>query len=366
MWLRNIVDGSEALALCTVHGLWLPGILLVIVLSFWETMYCLLYQFIWSKMQAEAQINKHVCNARSAYSGSEKCVAIVTGANSSIGYKTAKVLGHAGFTTILACRNLKHAQLAQQQLCESTGLDTFWVIELDLVSFMSVQQFVAEFHKTYTQLDVLTCNAGVVFGHYDMTYDGLEAQFGTNLVGHYVLVAQLLNTLKATQGAHIMVYSSVAVCMVCGLDYSQITNMWHFSHFVNYSTSKLALLMFANKLVWQLHDCNITINAFHLGLVATGLYCNVLVSILPGIHDFRQWLWLGQVDGTVTTMYLALAPELAGKTSGYYACEQPTVMHPNAQNMAAQDQLCTFTNVLVKTNTHVPNVLDSINVKEKL
>ncbi|KAJ1839953.1 hypothetical protein LPJ70_004857 [Coemansia sp. RSA 2708] len=163
-----------------------------------------------------------------------------------------------------------------------------------------------------------------------------------------------------------MVSLLVAACMVHRLNYSWITDVWCFSCFVNYLTGKLALLMFAKKLAWQLHNYDITVNVFHLGLVAMGLYHNVLVLMLPGIHDFQQWLWLGQVDGAVTTVYLVLAPELAGKTSGYYACEQPTVIHPNAQNMAAQDQLCTFTNVLVKTNTHVPNVLDSINVKEKL
>ncbi|KAJ2362127.1 hypothetical protein H4S01_004935, partial [Coemansia sp. RSA 2610] len=277
MWLRNIVDGGETLALRTVHALRLPGILLVIALSFWETVYCLLYRFVRSETQAEARINEHVRNARSAYSGSEKRVAIVTGANGGIGYETAKALGRAGFTTILACRNLKRAQLAQQQLRESTGLDTFRVIELDLASFMSVQRFAAEFRKTYTRLDVLVCNAGVAFGHYDTTYDGLEAQFGTNFVGHYVLVAQLLDTLKATQGARITVASSVAACMVHGLDYSRITDVWRFSRFVNYSTSKLALLVFANKLARQLRDCDVTVNAFHPGLVATGLYRNVLV-----------------------------------------------------------------------------------------
>ncbi|KAJ2367303.1 hypothetical protein H4S02_001809 [Coemansia sp. RSA 2611] len=329
-------------------------------------MYCLLYQFVHSKMQVEAQINKHMCNVHLVYSGSKKHMAIVMGTNSGIGYKMAKALGCTRSMMILACHNLKHAQLARQQLHKSTRLDTFQVMELDLASFMSVQQFVAEFCKMYTQLNVLVCNAGVAFGHYDMMYDGFKAQFSTNFVGHYMLVAQLLDTLKATQGVHITVALSVATCMVHRLSYSWITDMWCFSCFVNYSTSKLALLMFANKLAWQLHNYDISVNVFHPGLVAMGLYHNVLVPMLPGIHAFRQWLWLGQVDGAVTAVYLALAPELASKTSGYYACEQPAVMHTNAPNMAAQDQLCTFTNVLVKTNTHVPNVLDSINVKEKL
>ncbi|KAJ2850912.1 hypothetical protein IWW36_001538 [Coemansia brasiliensis] len=364
MWLRKVVDGGEALALRVTHALRLPAMVLVVTLSFWESVYCLLQRFIASERCAEEKINAYV-RAHRQHSGGQKRVAVVTGANGGIGFETAKALGRAGFTTVLACRNVKRAQQALQELQLATGLDTFEVMELDLASFMSIESFVAEFERAHEQLHVLVCNAGMAFGHYDTTYDGLEAQFGTNYVGHYVLVNRLLPALQRAGGARITFASSVAACMVRSLDLSRVTDVWRFNRFANYSTSKLALLVFANALARRLRGTDVTVNAFHPGLVATGLYRNVLLSTLPGIHELRSWLWLDQLSGSVTSVYLALAPELAGKSGGFYAREQLTVVPPAALDTAVQDRLCTFTDVLVATNTHAPSLLDSINAAKK-
>ncbi|KAJ2158670.1 hypothetical protein GGF46_003603 [Coemansia sp. RSA 552] len=367
MWLRNLVDGGEKLALDIHHSLRLPGILLVILLSLWESVYCLLRRFFSSETGSEEKINGYIRahqEQRTAQGrASETKVAIVTGANGGIGLETAKALGRAGFTTVLACRNIKRGQQARALLEAATGLkQTFVVMGLDLASFTSIEQFASEFLEAYSELNLLVCNAGVAFGHYDTTYDGLEAQFGTNFVGHYVLVSRLLPTLKATPGARITFASSIAACMVRSLDYSRVTDVWRFSRFVNYSTSKLALLVYAQALARKLRGSGITVNAFHPGLVATGLYRNVLLSTLPGIHDLRSWLWLDQVAGSVTSIYLALSPELDGCSGGFYAREQLTIMHPDALDQTAQDRLCKFTDVLVASNTHAPNLLKSINV----
>ncbi|KAJ2359292.1 hypothetical protein IWW50_000014 [Coemansia erecta] len=360
MWLRDLVDRGESLALQATHALRLPGFLLVIALSFWETVYCLLSRLVASESCPEEKINRYV-RAHRDQAGDERRVAVVTGANGGIGFETAKALGRAGFKTILACRNLKRGQQALQALRTETGLDTFEMMELDLSSFMSIDQFATEFRANHTKLHVLVCNAGVAFGHYDTTYDGLESQFGTNFVGHYALIGRLLDSLKSAGGARITIASSIAACMVRSLDYTRITDVWRFNRFVNYSTSKLALLTFSNALARRLQGSDVTVNAFHPGVVATGLYRNVLFSTLPGIHDLRSWMWLDQLSGSVTSIQLALAPELASKTGGFYAREQQTVMHPEAQDPVAQDRLCKFTDVLIATNTHAANLLDSIN-----
>ncbi|KAJ1726869.1 hypothetical protein LPJ61_004908 [Coemansia biformis] len=370
MWLRDLVDRCEGMALSLHRAARLPGIMIVVMLSFWESVYCLLYRFVASERDAEGRINaiirahRRQCESDGdgAHEPAAGKVAIVTGANGGIGFETAKALGRAGFTTVLACRNVKRGRHALQELQEATGVDTFAVVELDLASFTSIEQFAANFIRTYGRLHVLVCNAGIAFSHYDTTYDGLESQFGTNFVGHYVLIDRLLETMKNTGQARITIASSIAACMVRGIDYTRVTDVWRFDRFINYSTSKLALLVLSAALARRLDGTKVTVNAFHPGLVVTSLYRNVLFSTLPGIDDFRRWLWLDQVSGSVTSVYLALAPELDGKTGGFYAREQPAVMHPDALSIAAQDRLLTFTDVLVSTNTHAPGVLDSINL----
>ncbi|KAI9500070.1 hypothetical protein BX070DRAFT_196371 [Coemansia spiralis] len=327
------------------------------MLGFWETVYCVLHRFIPSESNSAEKTNTYIRQHRDQNPGEK--VAIVTGANGGIGLETARALGRAGFTTILACRNLKRGQRALTELEESTGLKCFVLMEVDLASFMSIEQFAKEFEASYSELHLLVCNAGVAFSHYDTTYDGLESQFGTNFVGHYVLINRLVRMMKP--GGRITVASSVAACMVREIDYTRVTDVWRFDRFANYSTSKLALLAYSNALARRLEPQGITVNAFHPGLVATSLYRNVLFSMLPGIHEFRSWLWLDQKVGSVTSIYLALSPEMEGRSGGYYAREQPAAMHPCATKTEVQERLCQFTEVLVKTNTHAQQLLESIN-----
>ncbi|KAJ2416175.1 hypothetical protein H4218_001407 [Coemansia sp. IMI 209128] len=367
-WLRDFINYLEATGLWIHHGLRLPGIFIVTVLSICEWVYCVLHQLLDSDVCAETQINKHIrehClhNEHAKGPNKPKRVAIVTGANGGLGYETAMAIGRAGYTTILACRDLKRGQQALYQLEKETGLhDTFKLIELDLASFLSIDRFVTEFKEQHQQLHLLVCNAGMAFNHYDTTYDGLESQFGTNFVGHYMLIDRLLDTMKKSGSARITIASSIAACMVRSIDYTRVTDVWRFNRLINYSTSKLALLVYSHALARKLQGSGVTVNAFHPGLVITGLYRNISFLSLPGIHDLTHWMWLKQRAGSVTSVYLALSPDLEGKTGGYYARELPAAIHPDALKVEVQDRLCKFTDVLIATNTHAPNVLDSINV----
>ncbi|KAJ2810730.1 hypothetical protein H4S07_002506 [Coemansia furcata] len=371
-WLRDLVNYLEVLGLWIHHGLKLPGIYIVTVLGICEWAYCVLHKLLDNDVCAETQINKHI-RAHCLHehtkdsTGEPKKVAIVTGANGGLGYETAMAIGRAGFTTILACRDLKRGQHALHQLEMATGLqDTFKLMELDLASFLSIDRFVTECKQQHKQLHLLVCNAGMAFNHYDTTYDGLESQFGTNFVGHYMLIDRLVDTMKQSGSARITIASSIAACMVRNIDYTRVTDVWRFSRLINYSTSKLALLVYSHALARKLHGSGVTVNAFHPGLAITGLYRNISFLSLPGIHELTNWMWLNQRAGSVTSVYLALSPELEGKSGGYYAREQPAAIHPDALNVEAQDRLCKFTDILIATNTHAPNVLDSINVSSSL
>ncbi|KAJ2522175.1 hypothetical protein GGI11_001799 [Coemansia sp. RSA 2049] len=380
----SLTQIALGLALRMHRALWLPSFVIVIALGFWETVYCVLHRMVSSEADADSKINTYIRKHRQqheerqenqetpqkAEEGEAKTaaitrVAIVTGANGGIGMETARALGLAGFTTILACRNSKRGQNALSALENSTGLrdsSAFRLMELDLASFASIERFASEVERLYGRVHVLVCNAGTAFSHYDTTYDGLEAQFGTNFVGHYVLANRLEPALRRAGRARITVAASVAACMVHEIDYTRVTDVWRFGRFANYATSKLALLVFARALARRLDGSGVTVNAFHPGIVATSLYRNVLFTMLPGVDGFlRRWLWLDQRAGAVTSVYLALSPELDGKSGGYYARELPAATHPDALDVAAQDRLCCFTDVLIATNTHAPTLLQSIN-----
>ncbi|KAJ1931323.1 hypothetical protein FBU59_006752, partial [Linderina macrospora] len=94
--------------------------------------------------------------------GDQKQVAIITGANSGIGYETAKAIGRAGYHTILACRNQSLGEKAVANLVRETGQTNFELMVLDLASFGSIHEFVKQFKSRYQQLNLLVNNAGVV------------------------------------------------------------------------------------------------------------------------------------------------------------------------------------------------------------
>ena len=121
-------------------------------------------------------------------------VIIVTGANSGIGLETSKQLAHQGAIVILACRNAARGEAAVKKV----GGAAVFLTTLDLASLESVKAFVKQFLATYTRLDVLVNNAGVMACPYAETKEGFELQFGSNHLAHFYLMRLLTPLLLAT------------------------------------------------------------------------------------------------------------------------------------------------------------------------
>ncbi|MEM7797675.1 MAG: SDR family NAD(P)-dependent oxidoreductase [Chloroflexota bacterium] len=116
-------------------------------------------------------------------------VAIVTGANSGIGYETARVLAQKGATVILACRSVEKGERAAKQIEALGSIGRLQVMALDLSDLESVRSFAAAFQRQYRQLDLLINNAGMMIPPYGTTKQGFETQFGVNHLGHFALTA---------------------------------------------------------------------------------------------------------------------------------------------------------------------------------
>ena len=136
-------------------------------------------------------------------------VAIVTGANSGIGYETALALAGKGATVIMACRNLDKANAAADQIRRTNPAGQVVVLQLDLGDLDSVRKFATEFQASYDRLDLLINNAGIMAPPYGKTAQGFESQFGVNHLGHFALTGLLLDLILATPGSRIVTVSSV-------------------------------------------------------------------------------------------------------------------------------------------------------------
>ena len=136
-------------------------------------------------------------------------VIIVTGANSGIGFEEAKEFARKGAQTILACRNMNKAQVALEKIQAEIPDARVEIMQLDLASLASIQEFSETFKSKYDRLDVLVNNAGIMMVPYKTTEDGFESQFGTNHLGHFALTGQLIDLLKATPASRVVNVSTL-------------------------------------------------------------------------------------------------------------------------------------------------------------
>jgi NAD(P)-dependent dehydrogenase (short-subunit alcohol dehydrogenase family) len=200
-------------------------------------------------------------------------VAVVTGANSGLGYQTALALAVAGAQVVLACRNTDKARSAVAAIQASVPSAVVTFVRLDLADLASVGAFVDDFRGEYDRLDLLVNNAGLMAVDESRTVDGFETQLGVNHLGHFALTARLLPALLATPGARIASMSSLAhQGGRPGLD-DLMFDRRRYGRWQAYCQSKLANLLFIAELQHRLAEAGAAAIAVaaHPGVARTNL-----------------------------------------------------------------------------------------------
>jgi NAD(P)-dependent dehydrogenase (short-subunit alcohol dehydrogenase family) len=137
-------------------------------------------------------------------------IAIVTGANTGIGYETARALAKKGVRVILACRSREKGEAAVARIAAEQPQSRADFAALDLADLDSVRALAESFVEQNNRLDLLINNAGVMMCPESKTEQGYELQFGVNHLGHFALTALLLPLLRATPNARVVTVSSQA------------------------------------------------------------------------------------------------------------------------------------------------------------
>jgi NAD(P)-dependent dehydrogenase (short-subunit alcohol dehydrogenase family) len=198
---------------------------------------------------------------------------LVTGANSGLGFASARVLAGRGASVLLACRDLEKGRRAIAAIRAETPAADVRLIRLDLASLASTRAAAAEVLATCTRLDVLMNNAGVMAVPFARTADGFEMQFGTNHLGHFALTAHLLPLLEAAPGSRIVTVSSAMHWRGRLAADDPFFEHRRYSPWEAYSQSKLANLLFTFELDRRLRAAGVPILALaaHPGYAATEL-----------------------------------------------------------------------------------------------
>ncbi|MFI7240804.1 oxidoreductase [Streptomyces qinglanensis] len=241
--------------------------------------------------------------------------AVVTGANSGLGFVTARELARRGARVVLACRDEERGDRARDALVQElpeAGPRTE-LRRLDLGDLASVRAFAKELPDE--RVDLLVNNAGVMALPYGRTADGFERQFGVNHLGHFALTGLLLERLLAASAPRVVTLSS-GLHALANIDIADLNSEHSYRRWIAYSRSKTANLLFTHELARLCAGTPLVAAAAHPGYAATNL--QTAGARMEGRKTTERVMALGtrvlgqSADaGALPTLYAATAPGVA-------------------------------------------------------
>lgn len=247
-------------------------------------------------------------------------IAIVTGANSGLGFETSKALVEKNMHVVMAVRNMKKGEAARDEILEETPSAELDVMHLDLASLDSVRNFAQDFQRRYDRLDLLFNNAGVMAPPYGTTEDGFEMQFGVNHLGHFALTGLLLPVLLKTPNSRVVNTTSFAQYFGW-IQFNDLNAERGYNRYMRYGQSKLANMLFTFELQRRLErlGADTTSLAAHPGYAETNLQSNTVDNSQSRIERWIYDLTLpliaqGQEAGALPLLRAAFDLEAKGGT----------------------------------------------------
>ena len=299
--------------------------------------------------------------------------ALITGANSGVGYETARSLAKCGVDVVMACRNAKKCSTAANKIKEESkdnGVSNeVQTMTVDTSSLKSVQTFSKEFLSKYegTALDMLYLNAGIggVASPKDglkTSEDGIELIFATNYLGHHLMYRLLEPLLLKSKMARVILTSSAA--SFSPFEHKVATSLEVLNNpdtkqdnVLHYGQSKLAQIIWAKHLTKLLgNESNIYVNACHPGAVDTLIWEKGDIKNLPEfVISFvnylrRNAMWTGE-EGALTQLYLGVAMkelETQNIRGRYFHPQAQEAVNPLSLDEKLQKDLWDFSEDLVR------------------
>lgn len=255
---------------------------------------------------------------------------VVTGCNSGLGLETMRVLGLRGGHVVGAARSTDKAAAA----IESVGVSGT-PVECELSEASSVRACAATLRELGRPIDALICNAGIMALPEPRTTHGLDLQFLTNHIGHFILVTEALDALS--DDGRVVVLSSGAHHMApeAGIEFDNLSGERDYAPWKMYGQSKLANVLFAKHLARRLAGSGRTSNALHPGVIRTNLVRHIEQpeALLAGatLKSIPQ--------GAATQCVVAVRPELEATSGKYFADCQLKDTHPHGDDPELAERL---------------------------
>jgi NAD(P)-dependent dehydrogenase (short-subunit alcohol dehydrogenase family) len=240
-------------------------------------------------------------------------VAVITGANTGLGYETALALAGHGAHVVLAVRNLDKGKDAASRIAATSANADVKLQELDLTSLESIRAAAAQLRSDYDRIDLLINNAGVMWTPKSTTKDGFELQFGTNHLGHFAFTGLLLDRLLPVAGSRVVTVSSIGHRILADIHFDDLQWERRYNRVAAYGQSKLANLLFTYELQRRLAPHGTTIAAAaHPGGSSTELARHLPRWLMPVYSAAEPLVAQDAATGALPQLRAATDPAVLG------------------------------------------------------
>jgi len=273
--------------------------------------------------------------------------AVITGANSGLGYEASRELARKGAKVVMAVRDAEKGQAAVDRIRAELPTADLELRGLDLGSLDSVRSFAAGVMQEHEHVDILLNNAGLMATPAGQTKDGFETQVGTNHLGHFVLTQELMPVLEAADAARVVTVTSGARLQGHTLTETRIKLADDYDPWRAYGDSKLANYQFAIELARRLEAAGSSVSSLvaHPGLSHTNLQVATAAAGGTGISGgfwkvMARYVGMSALGGALPVLRAATDPEAAnGEFYGprWNVRGAPVKLGPDEKRSAKED-----------------------------
>jgi NAD(P)-dependent dehydrogenase (short-subunit alcohol dehydrogenase family) len=264
-------------------------------------------------------------------------IGLVTGATSGIGFETALGLARKGFRIGVVGRDAVRVRAAAERIRSAVPNARVDPFTADLSVQAEVRRLAGEVRALYPRLDVLVNNAGAIFDRHALTRDGIERTWALDHLAYVLLSLELLDLLKASAPSRIVNVASAAHTRG-RIAFDDLGHARRFSAMAVYSQAKLGNVLFTAALARRLAGTGVTVNALHPGVIASGFAGGTGGWFGLGWRLIRPFMRT-PVEGAVTSIHLASAPDLDGVTGRYFARSRPVATSRRAADRDLQERV---------------------------
>jgi NAD(P)-dependent dehydrogenase (short-subunit alcohol dehydrogenase family) len=259
---------------------------------------------------------------------------VVTGATSGLGLAASRSLAERGARVVLVGRNPDKAERARQDVIAASGNENVTVQLADLGLMSEVRKLAAKLLESEPAIHVLVNNAAILPAERELTAEGLEQTFATNLLSPYLLTELLLPRLRESAPARIVNVLSGGMYL-SGIEPQDLEYArGDFDGSRAYARAKRALMILTEQWAGELEESGVVVNAMHPGWADTP----GVEGSLPGFYRLMRPLLRSPEQGADTISWLASAAEAAGTSGLFYLDREPhvTTVIPGTSGSARQ------------------------------